>query len=153
MAEEEHKHQQLSTKNLRTPGYLAGNKVPGYSAGIRHDLVPFLSQQTPLILHKNSSYYNQGHTHQCEWGQCRMRFLSSKDVLTHLQEQHIPHLPTSIKNRPMRSSQRLLVCEWRGCEESGHGYTARYKLLMHLKTAHVQSQQRKSDSHTTYWKR
>ena len=148
-----HQQQQLATNNLQFPGYLAANKVPRYSAGIRHDLAPFTSQQTPFVLHKNSAYYNQGHTHQCEWGHCRMRFLSSKDVLTHIQDQHMSYLPASVKNRPIRSGQRPLVCEWRGCENSGRGYIARYKLLMHIKTAHVLSQQKKTDSHSAYWKR
>ena len=58
-----------------------------------------------------------------------MKFLSSKDVLTHIQGQHMSHLPASVRNRPIRSSQRLLVCEWRGCENRGRGYVARYKLL------------------------
>ena len=155
-AQQEQSHQllqqhQLTANNLHFPGYSATNKVvPGYSAGIRHD--PLISQHTPFVLHKNSAYYNQGHTHQCEWGHCRMRFLSPKDVLTHVQDQHISFLPASVKNRPIRSSQRLLVCEWKGCENSGRGYVTRYKLLMHIKTAHVLSQGRRSDTHSTYWK-
>lgn len=154
LAQEEHKHLQqhlhVATNNLQFPGYLAANKVPGYSAGIRHDQAPFTSQQTPFVLHKNSTYYNKDYSHQCEWGHCRRRFLSSKDVLTHVQDQHLSYLPASVKNRPIRSSQRLLVCEWRGCENHGRGYIARYKLLMHIKTAHIL---KKSYSHSSYWNR
>ena len=102
LAQGEHKHQQqqhLATNNLQFPRYLAANKVPGYSAGIRHDLSPFTLQQTPFVLHKHSSYYNQDHTHQCKWSHCRMRFLSSKDLLTPVQDQHLSylHVPASIK--------------------------------------------------------
>lgn len=121
--------------------------APRYLAGLSHDLLPLIAQQTP-ILHKNSSHYNQGHTHQCEWGQCRMRFLSTKDLLTHIQDEHISRLPTSVKGRS--TGHRLLTCQWRGCNNGGRSYMARYKLLMHIKIAHVNSQQRRSDSHTTF---
>ena len=138
-------------------------RIPGYSAGVSHDLHSFISKQTPLIVHKNSSYLNQGHTHHdhthhCEWGQCHLRFLSARDLFSHLQEEHISRLPTSIKAQSARNmGQQLLTCEWRGCGGSGRGYLARYKLVMHIKMAHIQksdsystTQQRKPDSHTTF---
>lgn len=134
----------VSTKNIP---HIPATRFPGNLAGMSHDLLPFVSpQQPPLILHKNSSYYNQchahlhDHTHHCEWGQCRMKFLTSKDLLSHLHEHHFRYLPTAIKVRTARTaSQQSFVCEWRGCGHSGRGFTARYKLLMHVKMTHVQS--------------
>lgn len=121
--------------------------VPGYLAGVSHDLLPLIAQQTPVI-HKNSSHYNQGHTHQCEWGQCHTRLPSTRDLLSHLQDEHLSRLPTSVKGRT--TGHRLLMCHWRGCADGGRSYMARYKLLMHIKIAHVNSQQKMSDSHTKF---
>ena len=129
-------------------------ELPGCSVGVSHDLLPFvISQQPPVILHKNSSYYNQGHTHfththSCEWGQCHMKYFSAKDLLSHVQNKHISHLPTSVKGRA--TSQQALLCQWRGCASCGLSYTARYKLLMHIKMAHVNTRQWKSDSHSAF---
>lgn len=153
LVKEEQKHVSSTSRNLQQIPIV---QVPGYPAGATHDLLPFISQHTPPILHKNSAYYNQGHTlhdhtHHCEWGRCRMRFLSAKDMLTHLQDEHIAHLPPSnVKARALRAAHQQLMCQWRGCPDSVHGYSARYKLLMHIKMAHIHSQQRMPDSHTTH---
>lgn len=100
------------------------------------------------ILHKNSFYYNQAapHTeatdnfrlrtvteHCCEWKACTAKFLSNKDLLRHLQEEHVSCLPLNISSE--FQSQRQLVCQWRNCKEN-RCYPARYKLLLHLQRLH-----------------
>lgn len=92
------------------------------------------------ILHKNSSYYNKASDvairhktaieHCCEWRECRARFLSSKDLLRHVQEEHLSCLP-----QHAFQSQRQLICQWRHCKEN-RCYPARYNLLLHLQRIH-----------------
>lgn len=102
------------------------------------------------ILHKNSSYYNQVlpindgfennyaapksvTEHNCEWKECRARFISSKDLLRHVQEEHLSCLPLYHSHEYYPHQQ--LVCQWRQCKD-GRIYPARYKLLLHLQRHH-----------------
>ncbi len=102
------------------------------------------------ILHKNSFYYNQVPTikeassdnhysvlksvaeHNCEWKECRAKFISSKDLLRHVQEEHLSCLPL---HTPHEHPQQHLVCRWRQCKDI-RCYPARYKLLLHLQRHH-----------------
>lgn len=100
------------------------------------------------ILHKNSFYYNQGamvneatenhrlksvREHCCEWKECRAKFLSNKDLIRHVLDEHISSLP--LNNSSEYQYQRQLVCQWRKCREK-RCYPARYKLLLHLQQCH-----------------
>ncbi len=95
------------------------------------------------ILHKNSFYYNQNATvtclprsvtgHCCEWKECRTKFLSSSDLIKHVQEEHLACLPLHVSYE--HHFQRKLTCQWRTCSDN-RCYPARYKLLLHLQRCH-----------------
>lgn len=95
------------------------------------------------ILHKNSYYYNQElpitknrtstEDHRCEWKDCCARFLSGRDLLKHVQEEHVSYLPLHISTE--FQTQRQLICQWRNCKEN-RNYLARYKLLLHIQRDH-----------------
>lgn len=127
----------------------------GYPAGITYELLPFLpyEQRVPAaLIHKNSSYYNQGMMpngmklapqqtvssldYVCEWQSCRMRFLTAKELLGHTEEEHIGRLPVRVSGLRRRVQGNSLACQWRGCGESGKVFTVRYKLLLHVQQAH-----------------
>lgn len=96
------------------------------------------------ILHKNSFHYNQEASashetgedhllksvteHCCEWKECRTKFLCSKDLLRHIQDEHLSCLP-------LHTSNTKLTCQWRKCPDI-RCYPARYKLLLHLQRCH-----------------
>ncbi len=128
----------------------------GFPAGITYELLPFLSHQQRLpatLIHKNSSYYNQGTmptevklpTQQaapssldyvCEWQSCRMHFLSAKELLGHVEEEHVGRLPVRVSGFRRRGQGNTLACQWRGCTESGRVFAVRYKLLLHIQHLH-----------------
>lgn len=104
------------------------------------------------ILHKNSFYYNQGRDvnesadgywhksvteHNCEWKECTAKFLSSKELLKHVQEEHVSCLP--LHNSSTFQPQRRIMCQWRRCKDN-RCYPARYKLLLHLQIHHCSDQ-------------
>ena len=110
--------------------------------------VPYTRKLPPDIVHKNSFYYNQTTPymdvtdnfrlktvteHCCEWRTCTAKFLSNKDLLKHVQEDHIAPLPLHVTSD--FQSQRQLICQWRNCKEN-KCYPARYKLLLHLQRFH-----------------
>jgi hypothetical protein len=71
--------------------------------------------------------------HCCAWKECRTKFLSSSDLLKHIQEDHLSFLPSNDYQ-----SQRKLTCQWRKCLDT-RCYPARYKLLLHLQRCHCNS--------------
>lgn len=96
------------------------------------------------ILHKNSFYYNQHITldeyhkpklsdYCCEWRDCRAKFLSNKELLQHVQDDHVSNLPLYGSSNYLNQGQ--LTCQWRKCKDS-KCYPARYKLLLHLQRCH-----------------
>ena len=96
------------------------------------------------IFHKNSFYYNPNIIHEatnyprqkavvdhcCEWRECRANFFSNRDLLRHVQEEHISKLPLKSLNEQVH-----LTCQWRKCTNN-RCYPARYKLLLHLQRCH-----------------
>ena len=114
------------------------------------------------ILHKNSFYYNQVPTinevteaavktveeHSCEWKNCRARFLCSKDLLRHVQEEHLACLPLHVSHE--YNPHKQLVCQWRQCRDS-RCYPARYKLLLHLQRYHCNDKNKVSSWFFSFW--
>ncbi len=120
----------------------------GYPPGVTPELLPFLSStgyyraEPPSILHKNSFYYNQAarqdtftqDTHCCEWGNCSVRFSSGKELLEHMQKEHISVLPLYHSKYKVHSSRgHQLICRWKDCFEV---FDARYKLFLHIQNSH-----------------
>ncbi len=127
----------------------------GYPAGITPELLPFLPYQRRMpaaLVHKNSFYYNQGTMpsgvklppqppvssldYICEWQRCRMRFLTAKELLGHVEEEHIGRLPTRVSGFRRRAQRNSLACQWKGCAESSRVFVVRYKLLLHMQQSH-----------------
>lgn len=110
------------------------------------------------ILHKNSFYYNQPlhpaeaentylpksvSEHCCGWKECRAKFLSSNDLLKHVQDDHLSYLPSN-----EYQCQRKLTCQWRKCLDN-RSYPARYKLLLHLQRYHCNDKKVGKQEHSS----
>ena len=136
--------------------------LAGHPPGITPELLPFLphnERRVPAVLvHKNSSFYNQGAmpsgiklptqppisslNYVCEWQGCRTRFLTTKELLGHVEEEHIGKLPARVSGLRRRAQSNNLVCQWKGCADSCKVFMMRYKLLLHVQQVHCRERPR-----------
>ena len=74
----------------------------------------------------------------CRWGSCRVKCPTATELLTHVVDEHLSCLP--VRGSGVKGQTTHLICEWRGCIESGRVFGARYKLLVHVQNNHCHSQ-------------
>ena len=79
----------------------------------------------------------------CEWNTCRIRFLTARELLTHVEEDHIGRLPVRMSG--LRRSTHALICHWRNCPDACKVFAARYKLLLHVQQCHCREKVQKSN--------
>ena len=112
------------------------HQVPGYPAGTTPDIVPFISRdsqfyhrQIPLVpttglVHKLLQTEPLQLQYTCQWIDCRKRFLTTKELISHVEQAHVSAYSTG---------SRRLACHWDNCQKI---FVARYKLLIHIRNAH-----------------
>ena len=88
--------------------------------------------------------------YQCEWAGCCRRFPASRELFSHLEQDHLPQLPHQVVLGGRRRAHRELSCRWTGCAEAGVVFAARYRLLLHVQAAHCQKRGQRSHVSTTY---
>ena len=113
------------------------HQVPGFPLGTTPDIIPFLAKSgSSHNATRRPSQYNSlcplrqltiiSPTYPCQWQDCNRMFLSTKDLLAHMEQAHITAY----------SSQGRLTCRWASCKRV---FMARYKLLLHIRNAHCKN--------------
>ena len=77
---------------------------------------------------------------QCEWGNCRQRYSTPKNLLSHIEEEHLVRLPYRLSGQGR--TQHEFICLWTSCAKV---FSARYKLLLHVQTAHCKEKLQRSN--------